>query len=313
MAVPAPDYTSEGLIASCRNKYITPNTQSLFQDEDILAVLDEEQRSYIIPIISSVREEFWVQFDDQAITGATSYTIPQRAAGAILRDVVFVDTQGNEIEIAQLNPTQIKSSSYGQQLPLYTFGYYMKNDKLVPYPQQAQQATGYQLRMKPLRRPNNLTLSSNCGQVTAIVGSVISLSYVDPQWTTATTFDIIQNFPQFTSISDGATITAVGANDVTLTTVPTDLAVGMWFAPTLMTPIPQIPYEMFPLLVQAAIVTMSESIGDSQAAGLFNKKLDVMKKDFIDLIDPRVQGGSKKIINRNITSSMGNIGGPFLR
>jgi len=314
MAVPAPDYLSEGLIASCRNKYITPNTQSLFQDADILSILDECQRSYIIPIVSSVREEYWVQFDDQAVTGAASYTIPQRAAGAILRDVVYVDSAGNEIELQQLNPTQIKASfPYGRQLPLYTFGYYMKNDQFVPYPQQAQQATGYTLRFKPLRRPNNLTLASNCGQVTNIAGSVISLSYIDPQWGTSTEFDIIQNFPQFSSIADSATITAIGASSVTLTTVPSDLAVGMWFAPKLMSPIPQIPYEMFSILVQVTIKTMAESIGDSQASGLFDKTLKEMKKDFVDLIDPRIQGGSKKIINKNAPSNWGNIGGPFLR
>lgn len=294
---------------------MNPNTESLFTDADILSILDETQRSYIIPIISSVREEFWVTFNDQSVSGAASYTIPQRAAGAILRDIVYVDSAGNEIELQQLNPSQIKASfPYGQQLPLYTFGYYMKNDQVVPYPADAQTATGYTLRMKELRRPNNLTLSTNCGQITSIASSpTISLSFVDPDWTTSTTFDIIQNYPQFTSISDDQTITAVGSSTIALSSAPTGLAVGMWVSPAKMTPIPQIPYEMFPLLVQQTIVTMANSIGDSQASGLFTKERDLMRKDFTDLIAPRVQGGSKKIINRNAPSNWGNLGGPFLR
>lgn len=315
MAVPAPDYTAEGLISSCRNKYVNPNTQSLFDDDNILAILDETQRSFIIPIISSVREEFWVTFNDQAVSGAASYTIPQRAAGAILRDIVYVDPAGNEIDLQTLNPSQIKASfPYGRQLPLYTFGYYMRDDQVVPYPANAQTATGYTLRMKELRRPNNLTLSTNCGQITSIASSpTITLSFVDPAWTTATTFDIIKNNPQFTSISDGQAISAVGSTTITLSSVPTGLAVGQWVAPTLMTPIPQIPYEMFPLLVQQAIVSMANSIGDSQASGLFAKERDLMRKDFTDLIAPRVQGGSKKVINRNAPSNWGNLGAPFLR
>lgn len=314
MAVPAPDYTVDGLVTSVRNKYVNPNTDSLFDDTNVISILDETQRSYIIPIVASVREEFWVTFVDQAVSGAASYTIPQRAAGAILRDVVYVDTAGNEIDLQQLNPSQIKASfPYGRQLPLYTFGYYMKNDQVVPYPANAQTATGYTIRMKELRRPNNLTSSINCGQITNIVGTTITLSFVDPQWTSSTTFDIIQNYPQFTSIQDGQTISAVGATTITLTAVPSGLAIGQWVTPTLMTPIPQIPYEMFPLLVQQACVTMANSIGDSQASGLLTKERDLMRKDFTDLISPRVQGGSKKIINRNAPSNWGNLGSPFLR
>jgi len=278
--------------------------------------LDEEQRSVVIPIISSVREEFWVNFFDQAVSGATSYTIPQRSAGAILRDVVYVDSAGNEIELQQLNPSQIKASfPYGRQLPLYTFGYFMKNDQVTPYPLQAQTATGYTIRMKQLRRPNSLTLSTSCGQVTQINSGtgVVTLSNIDSSWSTATTFDVIQNFPQFTSISDGQAITNITATTVTVATIPTGLSVGMWFAPTLMTPIAQIPYEMFPLLCQAAVVAMAESIGDSQVATLAAKKFELMRKDFTDLISPRVQGGTKKIINRNAPSNWGSIGGPFLR
>lgn len=316
MATAAPDYTVDGLVASVRNKYINPNTQSLFQDTDIVSILDEEQRSVIIPIISSVREEFWVTYFDQAVSGATSYTIPQRAAGAILRDVVYVDTAGNEIDLQQLNPSQIKASfPYGRQLPLYTFGYFIRNDQVTPYPLQAQTATGYTIRMKELRRPNNLTLSTNCGQVTNIntLTGAITLSNIPTTWSTSTTFDVIQNFPQFTSILDGQPITGISTTTVTVAAIPTGLAVGMWFSPTLMTPISQIPYEMFPLLVQAAVITMADSIGDSQVSTLASKKFELMRKDFTDLITPRVQGGTKKIINRNAPANWGNIGAPFLR
>lgn len=310
----APDYTVDQLVTDLRNKYINPNSQSLFQLNDVIGLMDYEQRSTIIPIISSVREEFWVVNDDQPITGAVSYTIPQRAAGAILRDVVFVDTEGNEIDIQQLSPAHIKATfPFGYQLPLYTFGYYWQNDQIVPYPQQAQNATGYTLRMKQLRRPNSLISSTSCGQVTNIAGSVITLSYVDPAWTTATTFDIIQNFPQFTSISDGTTITAVGGSSVTLTTVPDGLAEGMWFCTEGTSCIPQIPYEMFPLLVESSICSMCASIGDSQGFGIHEKILEKQRTDFTNLITPRSQLGSKKIVNRNSPYQWGVFGSPFLK
>lgn len=310
--VAAPGYTVDQLVIDLRNKYINPNSQSLFQDADVVNLLDYEQRSTIIPIISDVREEFWVVNDDQPINGSASYTIPQRAAGAMLRDCVFVDQAGNEIDLTQLSPAHIKATfPFGYQLPLYTFGYYWRNDQIVPYPQQAQNATGYTLRMKPLRRPNTLTLSTNCGQVTGISGNVISLGNVDPTWNTSTTFDIIQNYPQFVSIGDGLTITAVGGSSITLTTVPTGLTVGMWVCPANTSCIPQIPYDMFPLLVECAICSMCASIGDSQGYTIHEKIKERERQDFIDLVTPRSQLGNKRVVNKNNRNSWWNFGSPF--
>lgn len=313
--VAGPDYTVDGLVTKFRNRYINPNSQNLFQDGDIISLLDDEIRATIIPVITSVREEFWVQTQDTPINGSASYTIPQRSAGAVLRDVVFVDTAGNEIDLQQLSPAHIKATfPFGYQLPLYTFGYYWKNDQIVPYPQQAQNATGYTLRMKPIRRPNDLTSSANCGQITGISGNVISLNNVDPSWTASTTFDIIQNNPQFTSIADSATITAPPAgSSINLTTVPAGISIGMWVCPAFTSCIPQIPYEGFTLLIEAGICAMCNSMGDSQGSGLHEKKLAKERQDFIDLITPRSQLGTKKVVNRNSPMSFWNFGTPFMR
>ena len=312
--VAAPSYTVDQLVTKLQDRYIIPSATGLFTPTNIISILDDELRSSIIPIITSVREEFWVSTQDQQVNGSASYTIPQRAAGAVLRDVVFVDTQGNEIDLQQLSPAHIKATfPFGYQLPLYTFGYYWKNDQIVPYPQQTQNATGYTLRMKPIRRPNDLTSISNCGQITGITGNVISLSNVDPTWTNSTTFDIIQNFPQFTSISDGATITAVTGSSITLTTVPSGIAVGMWVCPAQTSCIPQIPYEGFTLLIECAICVMCAAQGDSQGFGIHEKIRDKERQDFIDLITPRAQLGTKKIVNRNNPMSFWNFGSPFIR
>lgn len=312
--VSAPSYTVDSLVTKFRNRHINPNSQSLFLDADVVSLLDDELRSTLIPVITSVREEFWVKTQDTPVNGSASYTIPSNAAGGVLRDVVFVDAAGNEIDLQQLSPAHIKATfPFGYQLPLYTFGYYWQNDQIKPYPQQSQNATGYTLRMKPIRRPNDLTLSTNCGQITGIASNVISLGNVPADWTTATTFDIIQNAPQFTAIAEAATITNIGGSSITLTTVPTGLLVGMWVCPTTTSCIPQIPYEGFGLLIESAIISMCNSMGDSQGAGLHEKARNVFRKDFIDLITPRSQLGTKKIVNRNMPMSFWNYGSPYIR
>lgn len=312
----APDYTVDGLITSLRNKYVTPQSQNLFENTDVVKLLDEEMRACIIPLITSVTEGYWVQNFDQAVTGAVSYTVPQRTAAGVLRDVVFVDPQGNEIELQQLSPIQIKASfPFGYQLPLYTFGYYIQDDQVFLYPQQATVATQYTLRMKFFRRPNNLTLSVNCGQITNIASNVVTLGNLDATWSASTEFDIIQNYPQFNSIEDGATITNIDTltNEVTLTSVPTGLAEGMWMCPTLMSNIPQIPYEAFSALIWRGILTLAESLGDSQGSQLAEKRFQDAKISLLQLISPRVKGGTKKIVNRNTPFSFGRTGNGFLR
>lgn len=315
--VAAPSYTVDGLVASVRNKYITPASQNLFQDADIVGLLDEEMRETIVPLILSAREDFWTLNYDQAISGAAAYTIPPRACGGILRDVVFVDTQGNEIEMTRLSPAQIKSTfPFGYQLPLYTFGFYLKHDQLLPYPQQAINATAYTLRMKIFRRPNNLTLSANCGQITNIVGNVITLSSFDTTWTTSTKFDIIQPTPpMFTSLQDDSVITALSSanSTITLQTVPAALAVGMWVCPQYMTCVPQIIYDAFPLLVRRGVCALASSLGDSQGAERAEKDYERTIPKFLGVIQPRVQGTAKKVVNRNSPYSWGTMGTGFVR
>lgn len=312
----APDYTTDQMVEDVKNDYISPTSQNLFQPDDVIRHLDKAMRSKIVPLINSAREEYWVTRYDQAVTGAASYTIPQRGSGAMLRDVVFVDPQGNEIELQRLSPVQIKSTfPFGYQLPLYTFGYYVQDDQIFLYPRQAVTATAYTLRMKYLRRPNGLTAVSNCGKITVVASNVITVDNIDTTWTTATTFDIIQNFPQFKSIVDGATITNINTltNAITLTTAPTGLAVGMYLCPTLMSCIPQIPYEAYDLLIAAGAARLARALGDSQGLQLAEKGYQESAADFIKLIDPRVQGATKKVVNRNNAFNYGNMGTPFLR
>lgn len=313
----APSYTVDTMVDDLKTEYITPTSQNLFQDDDIIGLLDKAMRSKIIPLINSVREEYWVNIFDQPVVASTaSYTIPQRSSGAMLRDVVFVDPQGNEIDLQRLSPVQIKSTfPFGYQLPLYTFGYYLQDDQVFLYPQQASSATAYTLRMKFLRRPNNLTSVTNCGLILSVAANVITVDNIDSTWTTATTFDIIENFPQFNSIVDGQDITAINTltNEITLSSVPDGLAAGMYLCPTLMSCIPQIPYETYDLLIAAGAARVARSLGDSQGLQLAEKNWEELSKDFVKLVDPRVQGGRKIISNRNSGWGWGQIGSPFLR
>jgi hypothetical protein len=323
-----PDYTVDGslqaLVASVYRGCLSPNAQQTLQPADIIAFLDQEMRTTIVPLVLAAQEEFWVtNYDQPVLQGVFNYTIPKRAAFATWRDVVFVDNNNNEINMSMLSPEYLKLTyPAGGNPPLYVFGFILQNDQIILYPNTAGTPVQYRLRMKIKRRPNNLTSVLTCAQVTAIdpITKIVTVNAVPTDWTTSTTFDIIPNSPQFTSLQDDQTITALTTTTLTFSSLPTNpqthaltMNVGDWICPSQMSCVPQVPYDMFPLLTQRGIVRVLEAMGDTQNLQVAERRYADMAADFARTVSPRIDGTPKKIVNRNTPPYWGSYGFPFQR
>ena len=328
MATVTPDYTVDGsaqaLVSSVYRGVLSPNAQNAQQPADVIAFLDQEMRTTIVPLVLAAQEEFWVtNYDQPVLQGVFNYTIPKRAAFATWRDVVFVDNNGQELNMSMLSPEYLKLTyPAGGNPPLYVFGFILQNDQIILYPNTAGTPTQYKLRMKIKRRPNNLTETTNCAQVVGINTStnVVTVNAVPVGWAATDTFDIIPNSPQFTSLKDDQTITLINSNNITFTTLPTNpqtgaftMQVGDWVCPSQMSCIPQVPYDMFPLLTQRAIIRILESLGDTQNLTVAERRYQDMAVDFARTVSPRIDGTPKKIVNRNTPPYWGSYGFPFQR
>lgn len=328
--VAQPDYTVDAtgtqgasalsLVASVYRRALAPNAVGAIQPGDVITFLDEEMRSTIAPLVNAAQEEFWVTNIDQTLTtGVFNYTIPSRASFATWRDVVFVDSMGNELNLTMLSPEYLKLTyPAGGNPPLYVFGFILQNDQVILYPPNVGPPTQYKLRMKIKRRPNYLTSTVNVGQITNINSNQVTLANADTTWTTSTLFDIIPNSPQFTSRGDSLTISALsvpagGPYTVTFTALPTGTSVGDWVCPQTMSPIPQIPYDMFPLLAQRGAIKILEALGDTQNLQIAERRYQDMAVDFARTVSPRIAGTPKKIVNRNTPPFWGSYGFPFQR
>jgi hypothetical protein len=337
----APDYTVDGsvlgLVSSVYRGILAPNAQNAQQPADVIAFLDQEMRTTIVPLVLAAQEEFWVTNYDQPVKqNVFQYTIPKRAAFATWRDVVFVDNAKQEINMSMLSPEYLKLTyPAGGMPPLYTFGFILKNDQIILYPNTSGSPTQYRLRMKIKRRPNNLTQTVNCAQIVAIntSTSVVTVNAVPTGWATTDTFDIIPNSPQFTSLRDDQTISLINANNITfsspgvdpftgqpLSALPTNtetgaftMQVGDWICPSQMSCIPQVPYDMFSLLVQRGIIRVLESLGDTQNLTVAERRYQDMAVDFARTVSPRIDGTPKKMVNRNTPNFWGHYGFPFSR
>lgn len=299
------DQTSLSIVKSVEVHPLMPLSDNTLTETQIIEFLDEDMRSTIVPLVLAAQEEWYVQNYDQSLVANTyTYTIPARAAFATWRDVVFVDALGNEINMTELAPEYVKITyPVGNLPPMYTFGFILRNDSIVIWPQNMTLPTQYTLRMKIKRRPNHLTSYANCGQITAINTNtkVVSLSVNgDGTWTTSTTFDVIPNAPQFTSRGDDQTITAIDntLNTITMSALPTGISVGDWVCPAGMSCVPQIPYDMFPLLIQRGVIRCLESLGDNQNLQVAERRYQDMAADFARTVSPRIQGARKALVNR---------------
>lgn len=304
------DYTTDStdlaLVNSVQRRILMPFSQNTLEPDKIIELLDEEMRTTVVPLVLAAKEEFYVQNYDQAlVAGNYNYTIPERAAFATWRDIVLVDSNGNEIAMTELPPEYVKISyPVGSLPPLYTYGFVMNNDRITLWPPNSTIPVQNQLRMKIKRRPNHLTSVDNCGQVTVIntlTKEVTVSDDGDGTWTTATTFDIIPNSPQFTSLGDDLTISAVDTTTKVLTftdDLPADLSVGDWVCPAMLSCVPQIPYDMYPLLAQRGVIKCLEALGDNQGLQVAERRYQDMAVDFARTVSPRIAGTRKCLVNR---------------
>jgi hypothetical protein len=293
------DYTTTALVESLKRRIIVPTAQSLFTQDQFIAIMNDEMHSTLIPYIHAAREEYFVTNYDVTVGSSQDvYPMPSRAIGGMLRDVVLVDTSDNEVEVPRLEPEYIKSSSVMSSARLN--GYYLKDSNVVLFPKPGIISTYTTLRLKYERRPNNLVSVSKASYITNINTGTneVTIASTPTNWTSATIFDFISNNPIFSSIADSKSVTSLVGNILTFATLPTGIALGHWVSEQYTTPVAQLPYEAHHVLAQLGATKCLEALKDKVGLEDAKAKAKEMLSDFVRIINPRVGGAAKKIVNR---------------
>jgi hypothetical protein len=298
------DYTTTGLVASIQRRITLPDAQNLYSPDDLIAFMGDELSSTVIPLIHSVAQEYWVQrIDVPLVQNQTNYTIPIRGITNGLRLVTLLDTNGNEIEYPKLRPENT-ASAYNWLSPFSTstlYGFYLEGDHLVMFPDSVVTNPVNTIRFRIERQPSQLCSVNEAGQITLIAGQVVTVNNIPTDWTTSLLFDLTNGQPQFTSKGDDFAISNLnfGTSQITFTTtLPTNLAIGDWISVANTSPIPQIPYQVFPYLAQCVANLAMAGMADSGPYQDGVRKLALMKEDLLKLMQPRDMGNVETIINR---------------
>lgn len=312
-------WLTSDLLADVRRRAMLPSTSTLgVADADLLEHANAEFATRLIPLVTSVNEEFYVQTVDIAVVaGQSAYRLPNRNAGGKLRDVTYV-IGSSVLNLARIEPerlTQWIASPFGTPT-----GFYLEAGtvNLVPAP-----AGSGTIRMKYYVRPGRLTNSaSDFGIVTGATysGNSVALTFSGTLSTTnGVLYDVIAYRPPFEYLATDATASLSGAGAVTLTvggpTSPApdlsrNIAVGDYVAKRDLSPILQLPVELQSLLVQRTVCAVMESFNYSERLKSAEDAYARMEEAALKLLTPRVDGAPRKM--RGLLSSMSRFG-PGLR
>jgi hypothetical protein len=297
------DYTTTGLVASVKRRITLPDAQNLYTADDLIAFMGDELSSTIVPLVHSVQQEYWVvRHDEPLVMGQLNYTIPVRGVANCLRLLTLVDTNGNEIAFSLLRPENT-ASTYNWLSPYSTstlYGFNMEDDHIVMFPKQFVANPVMSLRFRFERQPNQLCSVNDAAQITGILGNVVTVNNIPSTWNTTTVVDLIKGIPAFISKGDDLTLALVnvGLSQITFTALPSTAAIGDWISVAGTSPVPQIPYQLFPYLAQCVAIKCLEGLADLEPYNAAVQQRERMKEDILKMLQPRDMGNVQTIVNR---------------
>ena len=298
------------------SKCLNPVSNNTYALSDIAALMGNELSINLVPLLKKTNQEYFVyNVDVPIVNGQSAYTMPKRAIGNALRDVVLLDASGNEVALNNLMREYIKCAFPFNFVPsIWSFGQYITANEVNLYNTLVQSYTAYKLRFITERRPGELTLSTNCAQITSISGNQLNCVTTGLGFTTSTPVDIINQYPPFQSFGDDLAITTVNAAYITLTNAPpTGVVAGSWICPSQLSCIPQIPYEMFPLLTEYTVAAIAEAMDMSQLLASAKAKIEKYEANALSVARPRVKGSPAVIVSKDAANQrgFGNMGGGY--
>lgn len=156
-----PWMTSTDLIASVKRKIAVPLNQRTFSEEDILAFANEEMMISQVPDLMMYHEEYFVYPQDiPLVVNKTRYAIPERAMGQKLRDIFYVDDNGNLFEMTRINADDKAYWQRESGTMNLMQKYYLEGNDVVLAPITLSQVTG-SLRFTYFLRPNQLVTNDH--------------------------------------------------------------------------------------------------------------------------------------------------------
>ncbi|HET9554904.1 MAG TPA: hypothetical protein VFP50_18205 [Anaeromyxobacteraceae bacterium] len=287
-------WTSGDLINRAKRTASIPAAQTTFTDPVLLDIANEQLQSYIVPLITSQREDYFVTSTDvPLVNGTVTYRLPPRAVGQALRQVYRVNALGQVVGFPRMSRGDLEGAATG---------FYLEGNLLTVIISDPSQTTqlGVSLRMSYHQRPNTL-VSDTAGAVVAAINTAtnaVTLATVPGSFSSSSLYDIVRGRPGYETLGIDRAATLSGLTLTFASALPADLVAGDIINLAGESIYPQIPVEMHPLLSQRVALKCLEELGDTEHIQAAASALARMETDAVKLITPRVAGNTERIVNR---------------
>lgn len=296
----ANDYTTQALIDRVTLKAFTSTSSSL-TPQQLVDLANDSLRSYLVPIASTLREEWWIGKADIVLTADSdgAVTLPDSVASS-LRTVAW-NNGGIITPLSRIEPeNSFQYLAMQGQLPL---GFELRGFTLFTMPK----VPGAVLHLTAMLRPPQMVLDDTAAEVASSSPSNIVVEVVPLAWqeTTPDEFDIISGTSPFSVLGTVGVSSVIGTS-YTVTGLTSALSAaltaalltpgGAWVSDVGTSPFANIPIELYPLLEQDIICTVGQMTGDKRLDGWMKRKteLEGLAKR---TMAPRASGNARVITN----------------
>jgi hypothetical protein len=287
--------TVDSFLEEVKRLITVPANQALMNDSQLLLMGDEASQSYVVPLLMSLRQEYFVTSYTQAVTsGVSTYPIPSRSVARTLRELKYVLTGARKQNLAQiaLEDTQLWPNDGTVS------GYHFKGDKIVlvgvPNVSTSSLEIWYYLQ------PSKLVKLSEAAKVVSVAADVVTVESVPSTFAAGVIVDFVQGISGNSNLGMDLAITSVAGTQVTFGAgvVPTDLVAGDYIALAGQTPVVQIPTEGVPYLTTKTCVRILNAIGDFEGMAKLEELASQQEKTLKIITEPRNSGENEKVVPR---------------
>jgi uncharacterized membrane protein len=245
----------------------------------------------IVPLVLSAREDYYLATSDTSLSSSvTSARIPARAIGGKLREVSWISTSGDEVNLPRVSVDDLEDAQSG---------FYVSGNTVYLVTPEGDTWDGT-LRLTYYSRPGKLVSTSAVATVASVASATITTAATVPStFSASVTYDLVKATPGFEFVAVDQSSSVASGTTVTLSTAPgSSLVAGDYVCLAGDSPVPQCPAEFHSVLAQAVAARVLEALGDREGHADALAKLKEAEASALKLITNRVDGEPQKITNR---------------
>lgn len=258
-------------------------------------MLNDSLRSYVVPFLKAVRDEWFVSGTESVQPDANGIIKLPNSVASTIR-TIWWNNNNNFVPLTRVEP----ENSYaflGQNGGNQPCGYMLKGYEIQILPSNIGSVT---VRIAFMERPADMVQESDAGYITVVSDADLTLESTPLAWqsTAPAEVEIWSSESPFLSLGVFA-VSSLGGGQLTVVGSPDPaIPVGSWVADVGCSPFPSVPIEFHPLLQRSVITEIYTGTGDKrlEASMKVQAKLEA---DLRRTMAPRTQGSARPIVNKN--------------